>query len=574
MASGIWHLACQTYAQNLFQFHRSLNQTQFLFSSAKSFRVAKWTPSSRSLLAMSSAGTSATSLETSSETALVRSSATCSVKLSSISKWLLGPPLLSKPRLLFKPSLLSKSALFFVLLFLLSYSQGSVALTAQTSRVIEGGAPYFTFDGGRTRVTSRDDFVAITLPDGTRITPSTNTSSATNPIILPAGSTLGDIGMLVPPGYISRNLSDLVALGNWGDDDGDGQGTNGVTATGIISVYFSDKNGRSVSRSDILSACDSPYRVTLDVTHSSLTTQYGVPNSNTFSSQSATYYIKPDSSVVCYFVSHARPNLFFGGTGNNVSNLFDGSIFAGPANIWSPTKGFLTQSTDSSSYDRNFPTTGADGLYFDLEMPAGVNAGQLTWSVVTNGDITATVTSVAANDRWIPSADRGKVVARVKLSGPRADDTQKNSSNPSPLDVPSLPQTFELVGRDGRGNEVRYGFVIKRWFVSRGFSTVSYSIQSTWCRSLGYRLPRVGELSNSGSSSMNLSVNHYKRHIGSGFFTEWGYMRSYAGAGFSDYAHWAYTSSSGSDAYSASADIGGISYSSRNWGASIACVAP
>ncbi|MWN06046.1 hypothetical protein, partial [Gilliamella sp. Pas-s95] len=112
MASGIWHLACQTYAQNLFQFHRSLKQTQFLFSSAKSFRVAKWTPSSRFFQEMFSAGTSTTS----------------SAKLSPISKWLLRPPLLFKPPLLFRPSLLSKSALFFVVL-LLSYSQGSVALT-------------------------------------------------------------------------------------------------------------------------------------------------------------------------------------------------------------------------------------------------------------------------------------------------------------------------------------------------------------------------------------------------------------------------------------------------------------
>ncbi|WP_141683364.1 hypothetical protein, partial [Gilliamella bombicola] len=35
MASGIWHLACQTYALNLFHFRCSLNQTQFLFVSPK-----------------------------------------------------------------------------------------------------------------------------------------------------------------------------------------------------------------------------------------------------------------------------------------------------------------------------------------------------------------------------------------------------------------------------------------------------------------------------------------------------------------------------------------------------------
>ncbi|MWN06791.1 hypothetical protein [Gilliamella sp. Pas-s95] len=525
MASGIWHLACQTYALKLFNFHGSRNQTQFLFSSARSFRVAK--------------------------------SETLSAGLSPRSRRL---PLLSKfsglpslPSLSGLSGLLSllrlfrflKSALFFVVL-LLSYTQGTEALTANTTNTIHGSAPYFTFDGGRTRVTSRDDFVSITLPDGTRITPSTNTSSATNPIILPAGSTLGDIGMLVPPGYISRNLSDLVALGNWGDDDGDGQSTNGVTATGRISVGFSDKNGRSVSRNDTLNPCKAPYRVRLDVTHSSLTTPYGVPNSSLFSSQQVTYYIKPDSSGGCYFVSYARPNLLYGGTTGIDSD--DNPRYAGPSNIWSPTKGFLTQSNDYSSYDRNFPTTGADGLYFDLEMPAGVNAGQLTWSVVTNGDITATVTSVAANDGWIPSVDRGKVVARVKLSGPRADDTQINSDNPSPLDVPSLPQRFELVGRDSHGNEVRYGFVLKQWFVHRGSKLDTQSNQSTWCSRLGYRMPtRFSDLTNAASNR-----DYYNRRIGAGFFSEWGSMYYYADAGFVYNLYWA------SDAISVSSKYGDL----------------
>ncbi|NUF28380.1 hypothetical protein [Gilliamella sp. ESL0254] len=487
MAHGTWHMACQTYALNLFQYHRSQNQTPFLFLS----------PRSRCL--------------------------------SFLSKL---PDLFRLPRLL----------LFFASLLLLSYSQSSQALTAQTTRVIEGGAPYFTFDGGRTRVTSRDDFVAITLPDGTRITPSTNTSSATNPIILPAGSTLGDIGMLVPQGYISRDLSDLVALGNWGDDDGDGQSTNGVTATGRISVGFSDKDGRSVSRNDTLNPCKAPYRVRLDVTHSSLTTQYGVPNSSTLSSQQVTYYIKPDSTGGCYFVQSVRPNLTRG-TDNKIS----------PSNIWDPNKGFLTQSTSPSSYDQNFPKTDADGLYFDLEMPAGVNAGQLTWSVVTNGDITATVTSVAANDRWIPSVDRGKVVARVKLSGPRASGAQINSDNPSPLDVPDLPQTFELVGRDSRGNEVRYGFVLKQWFVHSGGRDAGFNYHSSWCGRLGYRVPDMVGIKS--------------------FLHVWGGVNMYSNANFPNRCFWSSTPVSDREHY-AFTSSGRLLFALNTNGCNVACATP
>ncbi|MWN06000.1 hypothetical protein [Gilliamella sp. Pas-s95] len=544
MASGIWHLACQTYAQNLFQFHRSLKQTQFLFSSAKSFRVAKWTPSSRSLLAMFSAGTSATSLETSSETALVRSSATCSVKLSSISKWLLGPPLLSKPPLWFRPSLLSKSALFFALLFLLSYSQGSVALTAQTSRVIEGSAPYLTFDGGQTKATNTDTFLAIELPDGRRITQSANTSSATNPIMLPSGNyTFNDIHTVVPAsvplvnGEYKIDINNLVSQGKWGDDDGDGQGVNGVTASGRIDLTIKDKNGTTVSRSDTLSLCKAPYKVTLSSTGGTLETRYGVPRGSRFYGGTAEYYITLSSQPV---ICSVRPNLLLGGTTGIDS--YDNPRFAGPANIWSPTKGFLVQSTSPSSYELNFPTTGADGLYFDLDV-GGVDASQLSWTVDTSGRLRATVSWRRPNqgtdkDKWI--TDKSSYVTRVTLRGPRASSAQINSSNPSRLTpLPSLPQTFELVGRDSNGNEVRYGFVLRQWFVHRGNYIYNQSSQSTWCSRLGYRLVRVRDLTNAvrtdsypiSGAVPSSSGNWYQRHIGAGFFTEWGTISYYAGAG-------------------------------------------
>ncbi|NUF26850.1 hypothetical protein [Gilliamella sp. ESL0254] len=511
MASGIWHLACQTYALKLFNFHRSLNQTQFLFSSARSFRVAK--------------------------------SETFSVGLSPRSRRLpllfkfSGLPSLSGLLRLFR---FPKSALFFVVL-LLSYSQGSVALTAQTSRAIEGTAPYLTFDGGRTKVTDTDSLLYIRLQDGTRYTPSTNPSSSRNPIRLPyAGSILHDIGMLVPSSVSQSNgaytvsLSDLVTRYNyWRDDDGDGQGANGVTATGDISVSFTDKDGNTVSRIDRLSKCRAPYKVTLRSTGGSLTTQYGVPRSSSFSGATVDYYINPyEDTGVCYFVRYARPNLSYG-TNN----------YAGPSWIWNPSGGFLTQSNDPSYYYENFPTTGADGLYFYLTID-GANASQFTWSVVTDGDITATVDSYG----------------KVTLHGPRASSAQINSDSPSPLDVPDLPQKFELVGRDSSGNEVRYGFVLKQWFVNRGNNESSQSNQSTWCRGLGYRLPQIKDLVKYGCTSLTgepcSGSNNYTRIIDYGFFGEWGRMNYYADAGFGGY-YWT-SDASGSRGFAVRSSLGGV----------------
>ncbi|MWN31792.1 hypothetical protein GQ596_04955 [Gilliamella sp. Pra-s60] len=537
---GIWHLACQTYALNLIDSHSGQNRAPQLFSSPKSFRVAKSTPSSAKSLA----------------------------KLSPISKWLSKPPLLSKSALVLAP------------LLLLPYTQGAQALTAQTSRVIEGSAPYLTFDGGQTKATNTDTFLAIELPDGRRITPSTNTSSRTNPIMLINGRTFNDIHMVIPSGAASTSLSSLISQGKWGDDDGDGQGAGGVTASGSMSLTIKDINSTAVSRSDTLSICNAPYAVTLSSTGGNLVTQYGVPNSSTFSGGRATYYIMPSQPEIC----SVRPNLLYGGTTGIDSR--DNPRHAGPANIWNPSKGFLVQSTSSSSYGRNFPTTGADGLYFDLDM-GGVDGSQLRWTVNTSGSITATVSwtrpltgrfttpngSSSEADRWI--TDKSKYVTRVTLHGPEAR-SQWNDNNPSQITVPSLPQTFELVGRDSNGHEVKYGFVLKQWFVNRGDRRASVLDQTTWCNNLGYRLSAVRDLSNATwgwwvNAIPTSSGNYYKRNIGAGLFTEWGYMRDYVGAGFEKlYSYWTPESNGGNYAVDSENGYGRI----EQYNSYVACTTP
>ncbi|MWP61769.1 hypothetical protein [Gilliamella sp. Pas-s25] len=222
-------------------------------------------------------------------------------------------------------------------------------------------------------------------------------------------------------------------------------------------------------------------------------------------------------------IHYVRPFLFFGS-----------NEYAGPVDIWNPSKGFLVQSTNPESYNLNFPTTGAHNLYFDLLITGDVE--QLTWEPVTHEGITATVTNVVAREWWVPGEDKGQVVARVRLTGPEASN-QWDNPNPSRIAKPWLPQTFELVGRDIYGGEVvKYGFVLRQWFVNRGGQLKTYSDQLAWCNSLGYRMPRVRDLTNSNYNNLGAtpssSGNHYKRHIGAGFFTEWGIITHYTDAGF------------------------------------------
>ncbi|MCX8582097.1 hypothetical protein J3U18_10360 [Gilliamella sp. B3482] len=395
------------------------------------------------------------------------------------------------------------------------------ALTSQTTRnAIQGSAPYLTFDGARTRAVDANGLLGITLSDGTRYTPSTN-SSSTTPIVLPvAGQSFADIGMFVPTNTNSVDLSTLIGPPNnyWGDDDGD----SGASATGSLSLSIVDKNNQPVSRDTVLTTCtdSAPYKVTLSSTDGTLSTRYGFPNRSTFSARSETYYVNPKASpVVCF----ARPNL--------IDGIGD---FAGPASMWDPAKGFIPQSTGPSSYGQNFPTTGANKLYFDL-LISGVSRA-LSWSPVSHGGITATMSNSTA------------ISVRVTLTGPYATEYQINSSSPSPISKPTLPQTFELVGRDTNGTPVvKYGFILKQWFVNRGiYSTGNYSNVLSWCNSIGYRLPSVRDLTNAvrtnspaiSGATPSSRDNHYMRHIGSGFFTEWGRIDRYYGVGFSTYWYW------------------------------------
>ncbi|MWP30403.1 hypothetical protein, partial [Gilliamella sp. Pra-s54] len=485
-----------------------------------------------------------------------------------------------KPPLLFKSPLLCKSALFLAPLLLLSYTQDTEALSAQTSNVIHGSGPYLTLDRGQTKVTDFESLFTITMVDGDEYTPSTNTS-VTNPIVLSRWRSFRDMKTIVPPTQNSITIDDLISQGKWGDDDGDGQ----VRASGSISVAFTDKNGATVGRTSALDICKAPYKVTLTSTGGTLSTQYGVPRSSSFSGATVDYYFSTNARPK---ICSVRPNLFYGGTTGIISN--DHPRHAGPANIWNPSKGFLTAFTTPSSYGQNFPRTGADGLYFDLEIPTVIDGSQLSWTVNTSGSISATVSWTRPRsgtftspegetydaDAWI--TDKSKNVTRVTLHGPRADSSQINSSNPSRLTRPSLPQTFELVGRDSSGNEVRYGFVLSRWFVNRGNKTDTPPNQTAWCRGLGYRLPRVSDLTNSNYGGLGAqprsSGNYYQRNIGSVFFMEWGRMYSYVDAGFVYYNSYWTSDATGSNQFTVSSNNGAVDSLLASFSRSVLCTTP
>ncbi|KES18447.1 hypothetical protein GASC598I20_018610 [Gilliamella apicola SCGC AB-598-I20] len=295
------------------------------------------------------------------------------------------------------------------------------------------------------------------------------------------------------------------------------RGGNGITVTGSLSLSIVDKNNQPVARNEVLTVCNAPYKLTLSSTEGTLTTRYGVPNESHFSASNVSYYINPKTApVICF----AKPNMKYGGT-----NYYP-HLQSGPATIWNPDRGFLIQSVTPSSYGSNFPTTGANDLYFDLEI--GGVAQPLTWKEVSpNGDIKATMSNSTNTS------------VRDTLTGPAVTDSSKwGSSNPGSIGKPSLPQVFELVGLDNNNNEVvKYGFVLKQWFAIRGnrreIDRYTYTNTSSWCTNIGYRLPLIKDLTNAVrggdiSGATPASTNdYYQRNIGAGFLTEWGGLDNY-----------------------------------------------
>ena len=199
--------------------------------------------------------------------------------------------------------------------------------------------------------------------------------------------------------------------------------------------------------------------------------------------------------------------------------------YAGPSSEWSIYHGFIPQSTNSPSYHRNFPTTGANNLYFDLLI---VNSSPLNWGdPITQGGITVTMTPDVTGE-----------TVRVTLTGPVAKPEQLVVNPSKQVDKPTLPQTFELVGRDNSGQAVvKYGFELKQWFFNGGEKGFGFSTIGQVCNGNGYRYPIFADLTNavSGSSigaTPSSPGNHYQRRIGAGLFTEWGAVSTYVGANF------------------------------------------
>ena len=98
---------------------------------------------------------------------------------------------------------------------------------------------------------------------------------------------------------------------------------------GNLTIIWKDAFGRDITNSvksnpkQVLSGCNAPYALTVELHKGVVQTQYGDPRQLTIDDKSHTYYFYP--KVVEPKVCFAQPNLEFG----------DG-VFAGPTEQWDP----------------------------------------------------------------------------------------------------------------------------------------------------------------------------------------------------------------------------------------------
>lgn len=400
-----------------------------------------------------------------------------------------------------------KKTLTCLLMFPLMYAFNAQALTSNTTaQAINGSAPYLTFDNGQTKSDNTRALLWLRLNDGNQNIeyPAPPKDNNNNPVIItiPAAvNTFEDIQTVVSAntpivdGVQSIDFSTILQDPNnyARDDDGDVV----VSATGKIAMTILDSTEQKVKRTDTIDTCLAPYTINLKIDDSEIKTQYGIPDSTTYSKLEDNYYLGVDSNTIytCFVQPLTRdPNNRLGEPGQ-----------------WDDNKHvFYLQNINRP--ELNFPTTGSDSLYFKLIVAGLKNVNQLSY---TKEPSNSNVDLVFEEENKIP---------KIKLKGP--------TSNSSSSTIRFVPTTFTIYADTAKTKPI-YSFKLQHWFIPHtdihgaAYIENNHNNAVDYCSTLsGYRLPDVAELSNANAYGINGHPNansmYPVRQINGGLISEWG----------------------------------------------------
>ena len=451
-----------------------------------------------------------------------------------------------------------------VLFYLSSYLTLSIvansvsALSNQTAKFINGTAPYLTFDNGQTKSTDTKALSWISyMENGQEVKynqPPKDSNNNPLPIAIPNSiATFADIQTIVP---VSSSMDRdnvqsidfnaiLQAPYNYGRDD-DGDLVN--AGTGKISMRITNSLGQNVARTDVVDKCLAPYYINLHIENSSIKTQYGVPDSTTFSDLDDNYFLNVGSSSV--YTCFVQPRTLTQSKG--VSGQWD-----------QYKKVFLVQNVNDP--ESNFPATGANDLNFRLIVAGLKSYRQLSY------------TKEPSNSNVDLEFSESDEVSVVKLKGP-------NSNSPSSK-MSFVPTQFTIYADPGKTNPI-YRFKLRHWFIPQtdrnGRDTIEnkYNDALSYCTSLpGYRLPIVSDLTNGngGGWTGGYPGNDQKkyRQINGGLLSEWGSLKNLDyGSSWTVFAFWTSSPSSFVDQHYIVSSEGDSISAIKNQLTQAVCVSP
>lgn len=197
-----------------------------------------------------------------------------------------------------------------IVILSLFYSFSVPALTEVTASAINGTPPYISANQDRTP-SDISDLLWIAIKkngDHSQTTPSSSeptsvedpnliyyhsdfNSSPDEIIDLPESIDTFDKIVTLISGYQNEQVELETILTDkqyFEDNDGD----DGFKATGTLKLEIKDNKNNQFKLNDQLDSCVGYYTLTLETTDSELSTIYGLPNINHYSSVSKTYYIR------------------------------------------------------------------------------------------------------------------------------------------------------------------------------------------------------------------------------------------------------------------------------------------
>lgn len=407
----------------------------------------------------------------------------------------------------------------FRLLLIVSLMGSCVAwgnLSKQTENPIQGTAPYllFEFENGETRkVRNSNDLLYMGFYDGDKLKiydSKNNPSSQKNPMTVPETVKTFEQILLPIPINGSYNASNFQFISlaelssKWGvDDDGD----QNITGQGVLKVRITDAQLNTVKRDTRFVACDTQYyKIHLTIEGDpAILTEHGYPKRRNF------LEIAPFDFFIRHIVQPSacwvKPNMTPNGGASNRDN------YNGPADQWDYSKGFLPQNIDQPSL--NFPTSGMDNLSFQLTLAETKVNDMIYTTEPSDSELRLAIT---------PVSDDRKVIAKITLHGP-------NSSTTPPQNT-FIPTTFTIFTDNSKKTKL-YTFKIAKWFIVKPNSNdnnkgVVYPEAKEYCNSIGYKLPRISDLTNGNAPDIAWQggllgqTNNYQRRIGGGLLAEWG----------------------------------------------------